>query len=101
MKIMFARISDSVLDEEDWGVVKLVIADGEVTSQEVVQRGVYGFELFVGWTVEQLARWSHFDGTGTHPEQYNELAEAEFDGDDGAAVSGTFRDFWTVEEIEA
>lgn len=98
MKIVFARISDNVLDAEDWPIAKLVIADGEVTAQAQYKPGVYGFESFVGWTVEQLAAWSRFDGTGTHPEQYNELAEAEL-GDDGEVVPGTFHDFWAKEEI--
>lgn len=99
MKIMFARVSDNVLDDEDWGIVKLVITDGVVTAQAQWKPGCYSFESFVGWTTEQLAAWSRFDGTGTHPEQYCELAEAEV-GDAGIADPGTFRDFWTREEIE-
>lgn len=97
---MFARVSDNVLDDEDWGIVKLVIADGEVVEKEYVQHGCYENDIYIGMTVEQLVEWTRYDATGTHPEQYHELAEAELD-DDGAAVSGTFRDFWTREEVES
>jgi hypothetical protein len=100
MKNLFARISDNVLDEKDWGVVLLVLHDGVVVEQRSVSQGVYAPESFVLMTVAQLAEWTCYDATGTHPEQYHELAEAERD-DEGNRVPGTFRDFWTVEEIRS
>jgi hypothetical protein len=100
MKIMFARISDNVLEEKHWGVMRLVIGGGIVAAQEPVSRGVYALGGFVGWSVASLATWTRYDATGTHPEQYHELADGKLD-DVGIPAPGKFRDFWTAEEVEA
>lgn len=44
---MKVRISNNVLDEEDWPVYELRFAD--------------------------VAQWSHYDATGQHPETYHEV----------------------------
>jgi len=71
-----ARISDNVLDPEDWNIYELVFARGRVVEVVVVNPGVYGGSVddFIGMTIEQLSDWSRLDATGQHPETYYELA---------------------------
>jgi hypothetical protein len=97
---MFARISDNVLNEKDWGVDWLELEDGVVVLQKTVSRGCYRLPDLYGMTAEELVEWSRFDATGQHPEQYHELAESKLD-DDGNTVPGKFHDFWTAEGIES
>lgn len=98
-KVMFARISDNVLDEVDWPVARLVLRDGVVVEQAQHKPGAYAFGQLVGITSTMLAAWSRFDATGTHPEMYHELAEAAIDYADRTEVPGEFRTFWTAEEV--
>lgn len=66
MKIKI-RISDNVLEEEDWPVFELTLGELEVTETKILQPGVYG-RGFTGMPIERLLELLHFDPTGQHPE---------------------------------
>jgi len=79
------RISDNVLDDEDWTVYELefAVVKGRsstgapitrtmVVNQRLVNQGVYGDDI-VGRDLERLALWLSYDSTGSHPEQYHEI----------------------------
>lgn len=70
---ILARISDNVLDDDDWGVYKLTLEEGVVEEQSTINKGAYASEYFLGMSVEQLSEWSNYDPTGQHPENYYEL----------------------------
>jgi hypothetical protein len=76
--IIYARISDNVLDPEDWPVRRLLI-EGEkiVDHSEMPMTGLplCSFENGpqAGWTLEQLLAWSSVDNTGTYPEVCHDL----------------------------
>lgn len=85
--IIYARISDNVLDDIDWPVRKLVLEDGRVVEHEDVPptEGAYplvrfqdGHDPCTGWTSFQLLEWSRRDYTGYHPERFHDL-KAEID----------------------
>lgn len=91
MKIL-ARLSDNVLEKEDWTVWELTVQDGKVTSTRAVENeatGAYGEPDFKGMTIAQLAEWTRYDGAGIHPEGYQELR-----------ISGRFKYFVNPDEIE-
>jgi hypothetical protein len=68
------RISDNVLDEEDWGSNTIHIEDGVVVmSVTNVDKGVYNIPNMYGWTVGQIKDWLSWDPTGHHPENYHEI----------------------------
>jgi len=71
--ILYARLSDNVLDPEDWPIVKLVIEGHEVVATELVNRGCYDMTGMpaVGWTTQQIMKWTDYDSTGSHPENYH------------------------------
>ncbi len=68
------RITDDVLEPEDWGIDELVIADGIVISQKKLSNGIYTMSDMVGWTTDKLMEWSQYDSTGRHPGQFNEIS---------------------------
>ncbi|MBW2647846.1 MAG: hypothetical protein JRE23_17085 [Deltaproteobacteria bacterium] len=67
------RITDDVLEEEDWGIDYLIIRGGVVVRQLRCTEGSYRTPNMIGWTREQLAEWSQYDDTGQHPENYHEV----------------------------
>lgn len=67
------RISDNVLEEEDWGIDQLYIDAGVVKSQDHIDVGVYEIPDMIGWTTEQLIEWSAYQDVGSHPENYYEI----------------------------
>ncbi len=71
---IYARVADNVLDEDMWNTYALTINKGIVTGQLVRTRGVYGHIDFLRWTTLQLSDWSSEDCTGSHPENFYELA---------------------------
>ena len=73
--VVCTRISDNVLDEEDWGIDGLTIRDGVVTEQLHLTKGAYTMEDMVGWTTQQLMEWTQYDPTGNYPEQYYEISK--------------------------
>lgn len=70
------RISDNVLDDEDWPVYELEIEPhkGElvVMAQRVVNLGAYGQD-FTGFNLKRLSNWLCWDPTGQHPEVWHEI----------------------------
>lgn len=82
--ILYARISDNVLDVEDWPVRRLVIMDGRIVAHEdmpMTGSPVCGFDdgPQTGWTLDQLLDWASRDFTGQHPEMFYDL---KAEGDD-------------------
>lgn len=71
--IVQVRIADNMMDEKDWGIDELVIKDGEVISQRHLTKGLYTMPDMVGWTVEELIQWTHYDSTGKPVENYHEI----------------------------
>lgn len=72
--VVRVRIADNMLDDEDWGVVELIIEGGLVVSQRQVQPGVYQIPDMVGWNTHQLSEWSQWDSTGSPVEEFHEIA---------------------------
>lgn len=68
---VLARISDNVLDEEDWTPFEIEIKDGVVVR---VDNDDPYYLSMVGWTTTELAKWTQYDSTGQHPEAYHELS---------------------------
>jgi len=75
--VVEVRISDNVLEDEDWGIDELVIEDGVVVSQVRIKNGVYSSTGMVGWTCEQLYEWSQFENMFSHPEEFHEIRKRE------------------------
>lgn len=94
MTKIFARIADNVLDPIDWPVrVLYVDANGVVTYVEE-KDGAYAWSWSetspdVGWTLGQVAAWTCFDATGSHPEVYHQVLDKH----------GEWVDYATVEDI--
>lgn len=72
--VIHARIADDVLDEDMWNTYALTISKSIVVGQLSKTAGVYSYTNFLGWTTLQLADWSSRDCTGSHPENFYELA---------------------------
>jgi hypothetical protein len=74
--VLFVRISDNVLDKDDWPVRQLFITDGKVTRILEHRSGAYGLDRAptVGWTLEQIEKWAAYDPTGQHPEVYHDVS---------------------------
>ena len=71
---VLARVSDNVLEEEDWPVHTLTFEGGICTSQTEKQKGVYSFsESFIGKSTDDLIEWSNYDNSGNHPEMFHEI----------------------------
>jgi len=72
--LILARISDNVLEEGDWTTVLLAVEGGVVVGIDLCIKGAYAETgVHVGMTIEELAKWSQYDPTGQHPENYYEL----------------------------
>jgi hypothetical protein len=68
------RISDNVLDPEDWGSNTILIHNGVVAvSVTNMDEGVYQIPDMYGWTVDEIKKWLSYDATGSPEEQYNEI----------------------------
>ena len=67
------RIVDNVMDNEDWGVDRLIINAGHVVAQDRVFGGIYAIPDMVGWSVSQLCEWSKYDNAGSFPENGHEI----------------------------
>jgi len=61
-RIIAIRVSDNVLDEEDWPVHILKFhEDGVCVQQTVENEGVYKMDDFVGKDLNALIEWSNCD----------------------------------------
>lgn len=74
--IVGIRISDDVLESEDWGIALLRISAGIVIDQKTICEGVYELPNMIGVTTDTLQRWSCYDGTGSHPCNFHEIIGA-------------------------
>jgi len=76
--IVFARLSDDVLDNEDWDTYKLILKDGVVTEVTVECEGAYNNiddRILVGMTKSELVEWQYKSSPSTHPGFFKELAK--------------------------
>lgn len=72
--VVFARIRDDVLDDEDWNVWKLELRKGIVVKMSIHNGGVYSNRrTFVDKTKAELIGWQ-YTSEDTHPACYQELA---------------------------
>jgi len=71
--IVNIRISDNVLDGDDWAIHELIIQNDVVIRQHEVMPGAYEIPNKLGWTTKQLCAWSHYDNSCSHPEEYHEI----------------------------
>jgi CO dehydrogenase/acetyl-CoA synthase alpha subunit len=68
------RISDNVLDPEDWGHNTIRIHNGKVVvSRTNVDVGAYDIPDMYGWDVEKIQEWLSHDSTGSYIETYQEI----------------------------
>jgi hypothetical protein len=67
------RVSDNVLEDEDWAVAELIITEGIVRSYRLIKHGIYQLDDMVGMTTEEVAVWTSYDPVGDHPENYYEI----------------------------
>lgn len=67
------RISDSVLEDDDWPIVIATVVDGRIVALEEVVPGVYTIGFSIGTRFEELLRWLQHNPTGDAVEQYNEI----------------------------
>ena len=75
---VLARVSDDVLDEEDWPVHTLIFEEGICTSQTEKQKGVYSLSAsFIGKRTEDLIEWANYDASGNNPEMFHEICILE------------------------
>jgi hypothetical protein len=75
MTKLLVRLSDNVLEDDDWPVRRIEIQEKVIVGVEDIQQGVYGTGHMpdVGWGLSQLVGWLSYDGTGQHPENYHEI----------------------------
>jgi hypothetical protein len=71
--IVLIRVSDDVLDNEDWTVDYLLMRNGSVKEQVRVNFGVYNIPDMKGWTCGELSNWSRFENTGSHPQEFHDI----------------------------
>jgi len=95
MKIA-VRISDNVLEDKDYGVRVLEILRGVVVNFEDVKQGVYHNDFLptIGWTIEQIEKWSQHDSTGSHPENYHEVMAWDWNSFVTIGTDGSVRESW-------
>ena len=72
---VLVRISDDVLEEEDWGIDRIIIRDGIVRAQESLCKGVYEIDNMVGWTTKEVCEWTSYNEPASHPQNFYELSE--------------------------
>lgn len=88
------RISDNVLDTEDWPIWLLLYNnEGMLFKSVLVKEGAYSrlgsYEcpthgtcpLHIGSTLEDLEKWEQYDSTGHHPEEYHSFKIFNPEGD--------------------
>jgi hypothetical protein len=71
--IFAARISDNVLETEDWSVDVIHIEGGVVVAQYNVYNKTYTLPDMVKWTTKELYEWVNHDDTGSFPENSHEI----------------------------
>ena len=72
---ILARLSDDVLEPEDWNTYKLQMLEGVVIKAALIVKGVYNDEVnFKGFTKESLVLWQYESEPHVHPGYFQELA---------------------------
>lgn len=80
---LLVRISDNVLNPEDWSIFELEFShsakDGFVVASQTLKNQSRGTSReFCGMGVEDLSKWSFWDPTGHHPETYHEIFDEDW-----------------------
>ena len=88
---VFARMSDDVLDDEDWNTYELTLKDGVVIDTVVKYKGVYGtVPVFDGKTKAEIVEWQCESSPAAHPGYFQELAVPKVvENADGSASFNT------------
>ena len=73
--VIDVRISDDVLDEEDWRIDQLTLTRCIVRYQNPIATGVYPMPDMVGGTVGEVLYWSRYQDFGGHPTNYHEVKQ--------------------------
>lgn len=81
MSHLFIRISDNVLDQEDWTIGKIFFCGagengGTVIQCREVHKGIYALPDCVGWRLWDVWKWQRQNITGSHPENYYMVASS-------------------------
>lgn len=72
--VIAVRISDNILDEEDWPVHVLKFREGGICTQQTVEnKGAYAMNNFVDKDLNELVEWSNCDLTGSYGELSHDL----------------------------
>lgn len=72
--VVAVRISDNVLDEENWPIHTLKFNEKGVCVKQVVENeGVYKMKDFVGKNFYDLWDWSNYDTNGSEGEMTHDL----------------------------
>lgn len=89
---LLCRVSDDVLEPEDWAVARLTVVDGVVQAVHEESRGVYAYDACpgVGANLDAISAWSRYDGTGHHPENFYEVR-----------IDGLWRTFVSTDQLRA
>lgn len=75
------RITDDILDIENWGIEEIVVEKGVVTKQKTISKGAHEMPSMVGWTSEQVIKWTQYENPfGAHPQYFNEVFGAPVPG---------------------
>jgi hypothetical protein len=68
------RISDDVLDEENWTIDGIVVEKGKVERQTNVFPGCYTLPNMIGWSMGEVVEWTCNQGSmSTHPHNTNDI----------------------------
>lgn len=73
-EVIDVRISDNVLEEDDWTIDRFAVINGRLQHLRTVHKGIYNTarHTLEGKTLEELAQWSQWNPVGHHPETYYE-----------------------------
>ena len=66
------RVSDNVLDDEDYSIDLIGFRTGVVIWQHNIKDGVYRLPNMVGWDTIEFTKWVKEKWSGSFPENYNE-----------------------------
>jgi hypothetical protein len=74
--VFAVRISDNILDPEDWSIHTITMKDGVVVRCQKIYDGAYPLDM-LGWKLGKLHTWLQYDGTGRPEEEYHEIKVIE------------------------
>jgi len=73
LQVLRVRTSNNVLGEEDWPEADLYMKGGHVHQIRARRIGCSGLNIGIGQRLGDISHWTHYDPTGVHPEEFNEV----------------------------